>query len=488
MIPNVVKGADMAGLVRYLVGPGRANEHTHPHVIGGDGFVQAWHGAEELDRAAAGELAAYLEEPRLTYGTEIRSRQWRQNPETGDREPVLNEAGVQDYRNVHVWHCSLSLPAGEVLSDERWEKVTAEFMDEMGFSEASGKAPARWVAIHHGQSTNGNDHVHIAASMVREDGTRWDGRFQDFRRAQQVCRELEARHQLAPVEGRQFETATRAPRPVETAIAARNDRPVTAREELAIRLRAAAVASVSEAEWLRRVQADGVVIRPRFVAGSTDVVAGYKAALRTGGGEPLAFYGGGQISRDLSLPRVRESWPAPSVVAADQASTEWQAAFKGRRTGVVGREGHRLDVGDQQVAADDLKRFTGGLARTPVTEPTAVGRMRPGTRPVRWRPGPGSTPPMRSSCVRRPPSWPGPRSSAGPAVSPAGGPRRARWGPPTSCWRPRRTTAARWPVRCSSRSCSPPRSRSATTTGPPGTWLRPRPCTPRWCNGWKPSP
>ena len=367
MIPNVVKGADMPGLVRYLVGPGRANEHTHPHVIGGDDFAQTWHGAEELDRAAAGQLAAYLEEPRRKYGTEIRSKQWRQNPETGDREPVLNEAGEQDYRNVHVWHCSLSLPPGEVLSAEQWQRVTAEFADGMGFTEASGKAPARWVAIHHGESKNGNDHVHIAASMVREDGTRWEGRYGDWRKAQQMCRELEQRHGLTPVDGRQFETATKAPRPVEKAIADRNGQPVTAREELAIRLRAAAVASISEAEWLRRVQGDGVVIRPRFAAGSTDVVAGYKAALKTGDAEPLAFYGGGQISRDLSLPRVRENWPAPSVEAADQASAEWQAAFRGRRTGVAGREGQRLDVGDPKVAATNLQRFTGALARTPVT-------------------------------------------------------------------------------------------------------------------------
>ncbi|MGI8416158.1 MAG: relaxase/mobilization nuclease domain-containing protein [Nakamurella sp.] len=368
MIPNVVKGADMPGLVRYLAGPGRANEHTHPHVIGGDGFTQAWNGAQELDRASAAELAAYLEEPRKQYGTEIRTKQWRQNPETGDREPVLDEAGDQAYRDVNVWHCSLSLPAGEALSDDRWEQVTAEFMDEMGFTEASGKAPARWVAIHHGESTNGNDHVHIAASMVREDGTRWDGRFQDFRRAQQICRELEAKHQLTPVDGRQFETATRAPRPVEREIAARAGRPETAREELAMKLRSNAVASLSEAEWLRRVQADGVIIRPRFVAGTSDVVAGYKAAMRTGGDDSLAFYGGGQISRDLSLPRVRENWPAPTVEAADQASAEWQAAFKGRRTGVAGREVWKLEAGDPALAADSLGKFTQRLARTPVTD------------------------------------------------------------------------------------------------------------------------
>ena len=31
MIPNIVTGGDTGGLMRYLVGPGRANEHENPH-------------------------------------------------------------------------------------------------------------------------------------------------------------------------------------------------------------------------------------------------------------------------------------------------------------------------------------------------------------------------------------------------------------------------------------------------------------------------
>lgn len=42
----------------------------------------------------------------------------------------------------------------------------------MGFSEASGKAARRWVAVCHCVSTNGNDHLHSAVSLVREDGTK----------------------------------------------------------------------------------------------------------------------------------------------------------------------------------------------------------------------------------------------------------------------------------------------------------------------------
>ena len=54
----------------------------------------------------------------------------------------------------------------------------------MGFTEASGKAPCRWVAVRHGLSKNGNDHVHIAVSLVREDGTK-AMTHNDYKRAQE---------------------------------------------------------------------------------------------------------------------------------------------------------------------------------------------------------------------------------------------------------------------------------------------------------------
>nr|WP_242703300.1 relaxase/mobilization nuclease domain-containing protein [Paenarthrobacter ureafaciens] len=80
----------------------------------------------------------------------------------------------------HVWHCSLSLRAEEGdLTDQKWADIAQDFMDEMGFTETSGRAPAQWVAIRHGHSKAGNDHIHIAASMVREDGTKWSS-WRDF--------------------------------------------------------------------------------------------------------------------------------------------------------------------------------------------------------------------------------------------------------------------------------------------------------------------
>lgn len=35
MIAAINEGGNSAGLMQYLVGPGRANEHTRPHLVAG---------------------------------------------------------------------------------------------------------------------------------------------------------------------------------------------------------------------------------------------------------------------------------------------------------------------------------------------------------------------------------------------------------------------------------------------------------------------
>lgn len=49
------------------------------------------------------------------------------------------------------------------------------FVVEMGFiDDKNGLADCAWLAVHHGSSKDGNDHVHIAVNLVREDGRRAD--------------------------------------------------------------------------------------------------------------------------------------------------------------------------------------------------------------------------------------------------------------------------------------------------------------------------
>lgn len=381
MIPKVSKGGDMKGLMRYLVdtrqhfADGKRNVHENPHVVGGDPFVMALYEANELSAKDASEIASYIDEPRKTYGVEVKAKVWTQD-ENGKRVPVMvdnPETGGkrQAMRDETVWHCSLSLPREDgPLSDAEWDSITRDFMDQMGFTESSGKTPARWVAVHHGPSKDGNDHVHIAASTVREDGTRWDGRFRDFKNAQQAARTIERKYGLTVLTGREDGTAERGYTKAEQATAEKMGLRTTLRGELAQRVRSAATASTSEAEWVRRVRDDGMVIKPFFAAGTNDVVSGYRVALKTGNrNDRLMFLKGSGLGRDLSLPRVRENWPEPTIEQAEEASREWQAAFRGQPpTTKGGRETKPMAPTAPEVAARNFEAFNQRLSSAPLND------------------------------------------------------------------------------------------------------------------------
>ena len=195
MIPNIITGGDTGGLMRYLVGPGRANEHENPHVIAGSrDIVRKWGDWETISVSQASEIATRLDAYMHETGTFPTGKARRFNPATGAVE------WNGEIEANHVWHCSLSLsPEEAALGDEVWGRIASDFMSEMGFSGTDGKAPCRWVAIHHGSAKNGGDHIHIAATIVREDGTKWTPWY-DQRRAQKACNVLEHRYGLLVVE------------------------------------------------------------------------------------------------------------------------------------------------------------------------------------------------------------------------------------------------------------------------------------------------
>jgi hypothetical protein len=299
VIPNTTRGGDPAGLLRYLVGRGRREEHVRPHLVAGSGLAVTVHGHDELSRADAVVLAGWLDTPRREHGVQVRSRATTVDPETG--EPV--DLG---WKRADVWHCSLSLPPGEgPLGDERWARIATRFATAMGLAESAAGPGCRWVAVHHGPSVGGNDHVHLVASTVREDGTRWNP-WQERRRAQAACRDLEQTHGLTVVDGPQRGVTERGIKPVEAERAERAGVVLTGPHDLAQRLRAAALASASEAEFVRRARAAGVVIKPRYAAGGTEVVVGYKAARPPAKGEGWVFHAGGKLAGDLSPAAARD--------------------------------------------------------------------------------------------------------------------------------------------------------------------------------------
>lgn len=326
MMPNIVDGGDMGGLMRYLVGPGRANEHTEPHLVAGSRTImKRWGDWSELSTAQAGEIARYLDS--FMNETDRTSR----GP-IRKFDPAAGRTRVTDYGANHVWHCSLSLSPDEgPLSEEKWAAIARDFMDQMEFTSACGKSECRWVAIHHGASKNGGDHIHIAANIIREDGTKWNN-WNDQPRSQRACNALEHKYGLRIVEGREHARSSKCDSAQALNAARRAGKHVTDRAALESRLRAASKASTSEVDFIARARNLGVRLRPRFAKGHTDVIVGYSAALHTKPGVKTQWYAGGSIARDLTLRALRDRWP-DTIESATDAVAAWQDAWKGMPLG-----------------------------------------------------------------------------------------------------------------------------------------------------------
>ena len=325
MIPNIVSGGDTGGLMCYLVGPGRANEHETPHMIAGSrDIVRKWGDWETISLSQASEIATRLDAYMHETGTFPTGKTRRFNPATGQVE------WNGEIEANHVWHCSLSLsPEEAALGDEVWGRIASDFMDEMGFTGSDGKAPCRWVAIHHGSAKNGGDHIHIAATIVREDGTKWSPWY-DQRKAQRACNTLEHRYGLLVVESREHARGSRCDSAAAQNAAKRAGASRTDRAVLEERLRAAATAADSEADFVRRARRLGVRLHPRFARGRTDVVVGYSAALRTEEyGQQTRWWGGGRIARDLTLTQLRTRWE-DTPTSALEAVEAWKGHYPKR--------------------------------------------------------------------------------------------------------------------------------------------------------------
>lgn len=319
----------MTGLLSYLVRPAIEDGrelHTEPHLVAGNSAIMAWHDDAELDTHTAQRIGWELDHPRRAFGTRVTTA-------------VKDKDGhIVGARDAHVWHCSLSLhPDEAALSDEQWAQISEQFVARMGFADsASEQAPCRWIALRHGASKGGNDHVHLVVSLVREDGTKatvWN----DRPRAQQVAGELEHEFGLRVVQSRGAGHAGRGEKPAERGVAERRGAAEVASTRLARTVRACATAAGDEAEFVRRVRRAGVRIRPRYAAGSDSVISGYSVALRPTNASAPLWYGGGRLARDLTLPRLRADWPATPERHAG-ALAEWRAAKRNQRPVVDGRE------------------------------------------------------------------------------------------------------------------------------------------------------
>ena len=287
VITKVVHGWRPAGLVAYLLGPGTAEVHREPRVIASwDGLDAGWQpastGSGEYD-LALGPLMAALHAPAVAAGLPTR-------------------APAEHGKRGYVWHCSARVAAADrVLSDGEWAGIARELLDGAGIAVSGDAGGPRWVAIRHAQ-----DHIHIAAVLVRQDTARRFWPHQDYPKLRAAARRVEQRLGLTVTAA---PDGTAAPRPTrgEMEKADREGR-VPARVELRRVAQQAAVAATGIDGFVGYLQEHGYRVGLRR-APSGDLL-GYKLARPgdlTGAGEPV-FYSGSKLAPDLSLPRLQQRW------------------------------------------------------------------------------------------------------------------------------------------------------------------------------------
>ena len=113
------------------------------------------------------------------------------DPQTLNHE-FLKPIHERSHVTRRVYHCALSLPPGETLSDSTWRHVTKDYLEAMGFKFS------QYILVRH-TDTEHHQHVHIVANRVGLDGKTVSESFDRFR-CQTVLREIEDRYALQTVE------------------------------------------------------------------------------------------------------------------------------------------------------------------------------------------------------------------------------------------------------------------------------------------------
>jgi hypothetical protein len=336
VIGKVGRGRDVAGLLRYLFGPGRANEHADPHL------VASWDGVPRL-----------LEPQRLANGR----RDLRRLSGLLDH-PVM--AAVRPPERP-VWHCSVRTAAADRrLSDAEWAQVARDVVARTGLAPDGDDDACRWVAVRHA-----DDHIHIVATLVRQDG-RTEAARNDFYRLGEACRSAEETFGLTRTAPRD-RTAARAASRAEHEKAGRTRRREPARTTLRRRVRVAAAQAATGEEFLQGLSDAGLLVRPRFSELDGTTLTGYAVALpgdSNGHGQPV-WFGGGKLAADLSWPRVSARWPDTAQrgrqprhevsghrvrLTADERATVWRNAT--RMSATAAHALRRLSGHDPVGAAD----------------------------------------------------------------------------------------------------------------------------------------
>lgn len=323
------------------------------------------------------------------FDRRYRERQTDGKPCPPDRRGAKGNPGNVDGLD-RVWHCSMAIRAGEgILTDAQWDSIVKDFLRRMGMTNEAGEG-VTWVAVRHGLSRNGNDHVHIVVQLAMEDG--WFNPFNDRRKAQRACRAMEReRPELVELdavldrdhirysyrEWREWaEWKARqdyqSPTPWEDlsqderfGLCARVMADTMPRYAIGRIVRACAKASRSEDEFIRRVRREGLSIDPRLRKGvdkgaflDRSQVVGYTVTWRSADGwrERLNAT---DLGPDMRLRELRKTW-SDNPNDSNLAVLEWRAAMENRRPAMhQGRERHldALTTHDMSVLVDKAWRI-----------------------------------------------------------------------------------------------------------------------------------
>ncbi|GHG27515.1 relaxase/mobilization nuclease domain-containing protein [Streptomyces zaomyceticus] len=325
MVPDIGRGSRTHGLLVYLYGPGRREEHTDAHLVGSwDGF------APDPGR----DPDPHVTLARLTAALDLRVKQ------AGDRAPAK-----------HVWHCSVrTAPGDRRLSDEEWNAIAQRIVHATGIASEGDPDCCRWIAVRHAE-----DHIHIVATLVRGD-LRNPRLNYDFNKAQAVCRRIEEEMGLRRLNAGDG-TAAKNPTSAEKFKAERTGRPETSRETLREAVRQAVAGADDEKEFFTRLREAGLRVKVRH-APSGDAL-GYNVALpgdRNRHGEPV-WYPGSKLAPDLSLPKIRlrlaDGTADQTTPSAAEGRADWSQPARERRsaTGIAECAAVLLDGDDDEAAA-----------------------------------------------------------------------------------------------------------------------------------------
>ncbi|THA65388.1 mobilization protein [Streptomyces sp. A0642] len=336
-------GTDTWGLLDYLYGPGKRDEHVDAHMVAswGDPYVEDPARSTEMTIA---DLALMLD------------------------APVHALLGKRPAK--HVYHVAVrNAPEDRLLSDAEWARVAREMMHVAGVSPHGDDEACRWVAIRHA-----DDHIHIVATAARQDGRNMWLR-QDIAKMQQAARQFEVEFGLRQLTHRD-KTASEWPKTGEEEKAVRRGLAEPARLTLLRAVREAAAVAVSDADFFARVTASGIRVKQRVAPDGN--VTGYSVALPgdRNAEQAAVWFPGTKLAPDLSLPRVRERWQTPTVVPTVAAAEMWQEAERRVRAAA-----DQLGAGGLSQGAGDVSALGDLIVIAAVVSPRMVReRMREAAR------------------------------------------------------------------------------------------------------------